>query len=70
MKAVEITCRIKQEILDFILKETQNNNYRDRSCGERHDHRPDDGLDGILEKYLSEQYKAGLQFVETPPLPE
>jgi radical SAM protein with 4Fe4S-binding SPASM domain len=39
MKAVELTCKIKQEIINFILRETQNN-YRQsyqQNCNHQHE---------------------------------
>jgi radical SAM protein with 4Fe4S-binding SPASM domain len=68
-KAVDITCRIKQEILPFILKETQN--YSHRNCS----HTKNDKLNTIFDTYITEQLKeqaasARSMFVETPPLPE
>jgi radical SAM protein with 4Fe4S-binding SPASM domain len=67
MKAVEITCRIKQEIIDFILKETQNGGYR-RYSGHNHDHGA--GLIKIIGDYVESMPKDGIKFVETPPLPD
>jgi radical SAM protein with 4Fe4S-binding SPASM domain len=70
-KAVEITCRIKQEIFNFMLKETQyckqNNNHF--HCN--YDHQPDDTLDRIIKDYTTNPPNIGVtpMFVETPPLP-
>jgi uncharacterized protein len=68
MKAVEITCRIKQEIINFILKETVNYQYRNNNynCN----HRPDDSLDGILKDYIANTPKTEAMSVNTPELPD
>jgi radical SAM protein with 4Fe4S-binding SPASM domain len=73
MKAVEITCKIKQEIVDFILKETNNHNnhrYYRNNCDCNHDHRSDSTLDSYIKDYVQNLPKAETMFVETPPLPE
>jgi radical SAM protein with 4Fe4S-binding SPASM domain len=79
MKAVEITCeitcKIKQEIIDFILKETNNhNNHRyycnNCDCDCNHDHRSDSTLDSYIKDYVQNLPKEETMFVETPPLPE
>jgi radical SAM protein with 4Fe4S-binding SPASM domain len=67
MKAVEITCKIKQEIINFILKET--NNYRYYRNNYDCDRRSDSKLDSYIENYVKNP-KAETMFVETPPLPE
>jgi hypothetical protein len=70
MKAVEITCRIKQENISFILRETQH--YRHHHNSHNCNHLSDSGLDTIIKDYVTSDLKAGTkpQFVETPPLPE
>jgi uncharacterized protein len=69
-KAVAITCRIKQEIINFILKETSNSSYNhSHNCNCNHS--SNDGLDKYLNDYIQEQAtKAESRFVETPPLPK
>jgi radical SAM protein with 4Fe4S-binding SPASM domain len=70
MKAVEITCKIKKEIINFILKET-NNDYQ-KSRNNTHcncNHASNDGLDTYFDNYIKESMaKAEPMFVETPPL--
>jgi radical SAM protein with 4Fe4S-binding SPASM domain len=75
-KAVDVTCRIKQKIIPFILKEMYNNNrngyrnYSTSNCGECHNHQLDGGLDDIIKEYILEHDKTGPMFVETPSLEE
>jgi radical SAM protein with 4Fe4S-binding SPASM domain len=70
-KSVDITCKIKQEVINFILKETQNYNYKNNS----HDHHLNDdsfekGFEKIINDYAERISKSSieLEFVETPPL--
>jgi radical SAM protein with 4Fe4S-binding SPASM domain len=70
MKAVDLTCRIKQEIILFILKETEHYRYRQHSncnC----DNQADGNLDNMIKNYIMSMPKAGIEpmFVETPALP-
>jgi radical SAM protein with 4Fe4S-binding SPASM domain len=68
MKAVEITCRIKQEIIGFILKEAQNNNKNSNNCCCNHSHNE---LDKYINDYVKEKIKTDeIKFVETPALPD
>jgi radical SAM protein with 4Fe4S-binding SPASM domain len=65
MKAVEITCKIKQEIINFMLKETQGYTTSN-NCGCNHSHNE---LDKYIIDYVKEKIKTDeLKFVETPPL--
>jgi radical SAM protein with 4Fe4S-binding SPASM domain len=66
MKAVEITCRIKQEVIGFILKESNGYN---RQCGCGHNHGSDNTINSYIEEY-AKSAKAEAIFVETPPLPD
>jgi radical SAM protein with 4Fe4S-binding SPASM domain len=64
MKAVEITCKIKQEIIPFIQRETD---MRKRQYG----HSTNFQIDRYIERYVAEKIsEPEPQFVETPPLPE
>jgi radical SAM protein with 4Fe4S-binding SPASM domain len=67
MKAVEITCKIKQEIINFIIKETQGYNKKSNNCGcNNHSHNE---LDKIISDYVKGKIKTDeIKFVETPPL--
>jgi radical SAM protein with 4Fe4S-binding SPASM domain len=69
MKAVELTCKIKQEIIPFISKETEryNHKYQQNNCNCTH--QQEGSLDDIIKDYIP---KTGIEpmFVETPPLPE
>jgi radical SAM protein with 4Fe4S-binding SPASM domain len=70
MKAVDLTCRIKQEIIPFIIKETEHYSYRQRSncnC----DNQADGNLDNMIKDYITSMPKAEIKpmFVETPALP-
>jgi radical SAM protein with 4Fe4S-binding SPASM domain len=68
MKAVELTCKIKQEIINFILRETQGyNNRNSNNCNHQHDN---GGLDKILKDYIKNLPKEEIKLVETPDLPE
>jgi uncharacterized protein len=70
MKAVELTCKIKQEIINFILRETQNNNYRQshqHNCNHQHDN---GGLDKIFEDWIKNLKKEDVKIIGTPELPE
>jgi radical SAM protein with 4Fe4S-binding SPASM domain len=64
MKAVEITCKIKQEIIPFIQRET--------GMGQRqYGHSTSFQIDRYIERYVAEKIsEPEPQFVETPPLPE
>jgi radical SAM protein with 4Fe4S-binding SPASM domain len=68
MEAVENTCKIKQEIINFILRETQgynNRSYHNYSC----DHSTkNNGLDTHISNYINGLPKEEIKLVETPPL--
>jgi radical SAM protein with 4Fe4S-binding SPASM domain len=70
MKAVEITCIIKQEIFNFMLKETQGYNRSPNNCGcNNHSHNENE-LDKMINNYIKEKIKTDeIKFVDTPPLP-
>lgn len=69
MKAVDITCKIKQEIINFILKETPNYS-QNHGHNNGDNHQFGDGLDNIISEYIKNIPKTGIEptFVETPPL--
>jgi radical SAM protein with 4Fe4S-binding SPASM domain len=70
-KAAGITCRIKQEIINFILRETQN--YNHKNGGNRNRQPADnDGFEQILKDYITGMAESDIKpvFVETPPLSE
>jgi uncharacterized protein len=67
MKAVELTCKIKQEIINFILRETQNNNRNSNNCNHKHDNGE---LNKIFEDWIKNLPKEEIKFVETPKIPE
>lgn len=74
-KAVDVTCRIKQEIVPFILQETQNFGYGGNgncNCNHNHSHQPeqDDTFDNIIKNYLVDFPKSDIKptFVKTPML--
>jgi radical SAM protein with 4Fe4S-binding SPASM domain len=65
-KAVEVTCRIKQELINFILNGTKTSRT---NCHHNHE------LDMMFDTYITEQLKKQASevqpmFVETPPLPK
>jgi radical SAM protein with 4Fe4S-binding SPASM domain len=68
MKAVELTCKIKREIINFILRETERYNYYQRNsiCN----HQSDENLDDIIKEYLTNMPNTKIEpmFVETAPL--
>jgi uncharacterized protein len=69
IKALDIACKIKQEIIPFILKETEHYHYYQHSnCN----HQLDRDLDNIIKDYIANISKSDIKpmFVETPPLPE
>lgn len=64
MKAVNVTCKIKQAIIPFIQYETNN---KHRQCN----HLLNAQIDRYVENYTTEKnLQSEPQFVETPPLPE
>jgi hypothetical protein len=67
MKAVDLTCKIKQEIINFILKETQDYNRNSNNCDcNNHSHNE---LDKYISDYVKEKVKTNeIKFVETPEL--
>ncbi len=68
-KAVGITCRIKQEIIQFILKEMQNHKPQNNTYNCYH--QSDTTLENIIRKYFVDLAQSDIKpmFVETPPLP-
>jgi radical SAM protein with 4Fe4S-binding SPASM domain len=68
MKAVELTCKIKQEILNFILRETKNYN-QNNNCQCNHSTENND-LDKYINDYIKNLPKEEIKLVDTPPLPE
>jgi uncharacterized protein len=67
MKAVELTCKIKQEIINFILKETQG--YNNRQSNNCNCHSSND-LDKYITDYVKNLPKEEIKLVETPDLPD
>jgi radical SAM protein with 4Fe4S-binding SPASM domain len=68
MKAVDVTCRIKQEIINFILRETQGyNNRSSHNCNCNHSTKNSD-LDTYISNYIKDLPKEEIKLVETPPL--
>jgi radical SAM protein with 4Fe4S-binding SPASM domain len=80
MKAVELTCRIKQEIINFILRETKNSGYNSHpnlsTCYHNtcHTHNRSNENNNDLDKYINDYIEnipvEGIKLVETPSLPE
>jgi hypothetical protein len=70
-KALYIACKIKQEIILFILKETEHYQYHQHNNGNCN-YQQNGGLDKIIADYIANIPKTGLKpmFVETPPLPK
>jgi radical SAM protein with 4Fe4S-binding SPASM domain len=64
MKAVDLTCKIKREIINFILRETQNNNRNSNNCN---CHSSND-LDKYITDYIKNLPKEEIKLVETPEL--
>jgi radical SAM protein with 4Fe4S-binding SPASM domain len=70
-KAVDITCRIKQEIIPFILRETKKYNYRNNKCNcHSNEDSFEKGFEKIINDYAERISKSGIEpkYVETPPL--
>jgi radical SAM protein with 4Fe4S-binding SPASM domain len=67
MKAVELTCKIKQEIINFILRETQG--YNNRNSNNCNCHSSND-LDKYITDYVKNLPKEDIKLVETPDLPD
>jgi radical SAM protein with 4Fe4S-binding SPASM domain len=68
-KVIDVTCKIKQEIIPFINREIYKypcNGYNRHS----HSHRFEEDLNEMIEKYTMAALKAGSMFVETPPSPD
>jgi radical SAM protein with 4Fe4S-binding SPASM domain len=70
MKAVHLTCRIKQEIINFILKETQGYNRSTNNCDCNNHSHDENELDKYISDYIKEKIKTDeIKFVDTPDLP-
>jgi uncharacterized protein len=67
-KAVDITCKIKQEVMSFILRETQNYNPKSNGCN--HHVNFEEGFKKIIDGYIEKMSKSGIEpkYVETPSL--
>jgi hypothetical protein len=63
---MDITCRIKQEIIPFILNEI--NKYRYGSNKNSHCHNFSKEIEEEIGKYIEEAFEAKPVFVATPPL--
>jgi radical SAM protein with 4Fe4S-binding SPASM domain len=69
MKAVELTCKIKQEIINFILRETQNNNYRQshqHNCNHHSNNNSNNDLDNIIKDYVKNLKEEETKLIKTP----
>jgi radical SAM protein with 4Fe4S-binding SPASM domain len=72
LKAVELTCRIKQEIINFILRETETQGYNNKSynnCQCNHSTENND-LEKYIVDYMKNLKKEEIKLVETPDLPD
>jgi radical SAM protein with 4Fe4S-binding SPASM domain len=72
MKAVELTCRIKHEIINFILRETETQGYNNKSYNNcRCSHSTENnGLGKYIVDYVKNLKKEEIKLVETPDLPD
>jgi hypothetical protein len=69
MKAAELTCKTKQEIINFILRETRNysnQNHNDCNCN----HQSINDLEKYITDYVKDLPKEEIKLVETPELPK
>jgi radical SAM protein with 4Fe4S-binding SPASM domain len=69
-KAVDITCKIKQEIIPFILREIQgysNRNYGNFNYNRQHEN---NDLNKYINDYVKNLPKENIKLVETPDLPK
>jgi radical SAM protein with 4Fe4S-binding SPASM domain len=65
-QCVKVTCKIRREIVNFILQGKRNN---DSHCG--HDRQLNDVFENIIKDYIKNMSDTGIMpmFVETPALP-
>jgi uncharacterized protein len=72
MRAVELTCRIKQEIINFILREIRNGGYNNQNvcCGNNHSNSNDNDLDRYINDYIKGMPVEAIKLIETPSLPD
>jgi radical SAM protein with 4Fe4S-binding SPASM domain len=66
-KATDLTCRIKQEIIPFIIKETMSYHIHGQNDGECH--HINDEIENIIKEYVNNFSESDIKpmFVETPP---
>jgi radical SAM protein with 4Fe4S-binding SPASM domain len=68
-KVIEVTCKIKQEIIPFVNREIYKYPYKGYNS-HSHSHQSGGDLDEMVKKYAVEALKAKPMFVKTPPLPD